>query len=74
MNKKEEWIFTFCCGSENGGKCVRIAGSYREARDEMVARFGSEWAFQYPAEEWDEWKEDPIKAGYLEKEVDINTL
>lgn len=74
MSKKQEWIFTFCCGGEYGGKCVRIAGTYEEARSEMIARFGTKWAFQYPAEEWDEWKKDPEKAWYLEKEVCLNEL
>lgn len=66
-----EWIFTFGCGQEHEGCCVRIKGTYGEARQEMVNRFGMKWAFQYSAKEWDEWKKDPNRAWYMEREIAI---
>lgn len=52
----EEWIFTFTLGSKNRGKCVRVKGTYESAREEMFRLLGDNWAFQYPATEWDERK------------------
>ena len=46
-----EWIFTFGVGSPHGQEFVRITGSWDDAREEMVRRFGTAWAFQYPSEE-----------------------
>ena len=64
-----EYIFTFGCGHLNEGKCVRVQGDYAEAREKMVDKYGLKWAFQYPAEEWDEWKKDPERAWFMEKEI-----
>lgn len=68
-NNDNEWIFTFGIGQEYGGYCVRIKGSYIEARKKMMERYGTNWAFQYSATEWDEWKKDPLRAWHMEKEM-----
>ena len=60
-----EYIFTFGYGQPNAGKCVRIQGEWEEARQKMVDKYGTEWAFQYPAEKWDAWKKDPEKPPYI---------
>lgn len=65
----KEWVFTFGCGQPNAGKFVRISGTFNEAREEMFRRYGSAWAFQYSAEEWDEWQKDPDRVWCMEKEL-----
>lgn len=55
-SKKEEWIFTFGSGMPLAGYCVRIEGDYAEARLKMCEKFGTRWAFQYSAEEWEDWE------------------
>lgn len=69
MEDVNEYVFTFGCGHELEGKCVRIAGTYEEARAKMVEKYGQNWAFQYSAEEWDAWKKDPNRAWYMEQEI-----
>ena len=64
-----EYIFTFGYGQIRQGKCVRVQGDYKEARRKMVERYGTTWAFQYPAEEWDQWKKDPNRAWFMETEI-----
>lgn len=64
-----EWIFTFCYGGKLGGHCVRVQGDYGQAREKMVAEYGTEWAFQYSAEEWEAMKIDPHRAWVMETEV-----
>jgi len=71
IDKNNEWIFTFGCGQPNEGCCVRLKGTYGEARKQMVDLFGNRWAFQYSAEEWDAWKKDPNRAWYMEREIEI---
>lgn len=48
------WIFTFGLGREHGGHYVKFTGTYGEARDKMIAKYGDQWAFQYSMEEWQE--------------------
>ena len=72
--KENEWIFTFGCGQKNQGKCVRLKGTYDKARKKMFRLFGSEWAFQYPASEWEEKKNDPNRIYSLEVESDLKEL
>jgi hypothetical protein len=69
--KPEEWIFTFGCGQKHAGKCVRIKGTYGEARAKMFELFGEEWCFQYSAEEWDKMKNDPNRTHPMEEEMQI---
>lgn len=52
---KQNWIFTFGCGQKHEGYYVKIYGTYDEARQEMISRYGREFAFQYSEEEWDKW-------------------
>lgn len=62
---EQDWIFTFGVGHEHAGHYVKIHGTYRSARDEMVRRHGRKWAFQYTEHEWQDWlrrKPDGIKA------------
>lgn len=51
------WVFTFGSGQKNAGHFVRISGTADEAREEMFARYGKEWAFQYSEDEWSDWCE-----------------
>ena len=67
----EEWIFTFGWGEPLRGRCVRIKGTYDEAREKMCSVFGTKWAFQYSAEEWDKWKVSPNRGWMLEEEIDL---
>ena len=53
----ETWVFTFGCGQKHEGKYVRIKGTYEEAREKMVEKYGLAWAFQYSEEEWSEWEQ-----------------
>ena len=65
----EEWIFTFGDGHELEGKCVRIPGTWEEARQKMINKYGLHWAFQYSAEEWENMKKNKWYGEFLEKEV-----
>jgi hypothetical protein len=69
--KPEEWIFTFGCGQQHAGKCVRIKGTYGEARAKMFELFGAEWCFQYSAKEWDRMKNDPNRTYPMEEELEV---
>lgn len=48
------WVFTFgyghthpVTGESLADKAIRFEGDYRHAREQMCARFGIKWAFQY---------------------------
>jgi len=72
--KKEEkgewWIFTFGFGQEHEGKCVKIKGTYGEARAKMVDKYGIRFAFQHPEEEWEKDWNDPKRPYQLEDIID----
>ena len=51
---EKTFIFTFCNNSPNGGHYVKIKGTFNSARQRMFDLFGSNWAFQYLEEEWEE--------------------
>lgn len=70
----DEWIFTFGCGQPLAGKCVRISGSYGDARKKMCSVFGDKWAFQYSVEEWEKMKIDPNRKWPMEEELDLISL
>lgn len=56
----EWWIFTFLNdGSEKAGKCVKIKGTYGEAREKMVDKYGTYFGFQYSEKEWEKDWNDP---------------
>lgn len=67
--EENEYVFTFGWGMPNGGHCVRIKGSYDEARSKMIEKYGLRWAFQYPASRWDAWLKDPDRARFMETEI-----
>lgn len=49
----KNWYFTFGCGTANHDKYVRIkADSESKARDLMISKFGTHWAFDYSEEDW----------------------
>lgn len=56
MKECNEWVFTFGFGQPNAGHCVRVKGNFDEARSRMCEKYGTVWAFQYSADEWDELK------------------
>ncbi len=66
---EEVWIFTFGCGQENEGKCVKIKGTFSSAREEMVERYGTKWAFQYSEKEWERMAKDPNRLWPMETEL-----
>ena len=73
--KKEEkgewWIITFGDGQEHEGKCVKIKGSYGEARAKMVDKYGIRFAFQYSEAEWEKKWNDPDRLFQMEDIIDI---
>ncbi len=74
MTRMTEWVFTFGFGQPHAGHCVRIPGTYDEARQKMMDRYGPHWAFQYSAEEWDAWKKDPNRAWFMEREIPFDEI
>lgn len=63
------WIFTFGQGQRYAGHYVKYFGTYAEARDKMISKYGLQWAFQYPKSQWDEWMKDPMRAMWMETEL-----
>ncbi len=47
-----KWYFTFGFGQVHEGRYHVIEGSYKDARERMVEKFGKKWAFQYSEEQW----------------------
>lgn len=68
---KEYWIFTFGCGHYHAGKYVKILGTFSEARQKMVDKYGRNWAFQYSGEEWTRLYNDPNRCYPLETELEV---
>lgn len=50
----ERFYFTFMMGDVKHRNCyhVEAAETYGEARDKMIERFRTDWAFQYDESEW----------------------
>jgi len=44
-----EWYFTFGIGRYGFDAYTVITGTYESSREKMFARFGRNWAFQYPS-------------------------
>lgn len=65
------WYFTFGCGQEYAGCCVKFYGTFSEARHQMCDRFGTHWAFQYSEEEWESMKNDPNRTWPMERELEL---
>ena len=54
---RDAYYFTFGMGQAHAGQYVEIeAGNADDARNAMIERFGTAWAFQYTEEEWNEFK------------------
>lgn len=73
QDDKQYWIFTFGNGQSNEGHYVKIPGTFNEARQEMIRRYGREWAFQYSEAEWSAWVKKCRSEGMgwlLETELD----
>lgn len=69
MEERKWYVFTFGYGQKHEGRFVRIFGTYAEARQEMIDRFGIEWAFQYSQEEWDAWEKR--RPSYVPAETEL---
>lgn len=71
--KDGEWyIFTFLNdGKKNSGKCVKIKGTYGEAREKMVDKYGTHFAFQYLEEEWETNWNNPDRFYRMEDIIEI---
>ena len=49
----EKYYFTFLTSDKLHRKCYHVEeGSYVEARNKMITKYGTNWAFQYNEEEW----------------------
>lgn len=70
--KETEWIFTFGFNQPLAGKCVRIKGDYCEARNRLWEIVGRDFAFQYPASEWD--KHMVCGDAFMEKEITLEEV
>ena len=66
------YYFTFLNGDPVYHGCFHIekADSYEEARNEMVRKFGTRWAFQYEQHDWEISKEDFYRRNYDLLEVE----
>lgn len=51
--ERQNWIFTFGGNKLHEGKYIKIFGTWCEARNEMLVRYGTDWGFQYSEEEWE---------------------
>lgn len=60
------YYFTFLNGDPVYHGCFHIekADTYEEARDEMVWKFGTRWAFQYEQSDWEISKEEFYRRNY----------
>lgn len=57
--ERGNWYFTFGCCQEHSGHYVRIFGTFREARMEMIKRYGYSFTFQFSEKQWNDLKNDP---------------
>jgi hypothetical protein len=67
---EEYWIFTFGCGQEHAGRYVKIRGTFNQARQKMMDRYGEQWGFQYSEEKWEEMKNNPNRCWPMETELE----
>ena len=65
-DEEEKWIFTFGSGQRYQGHYVVMTGTYYEAREKMVEKYGDKWGFQYSEQEWEEMENDPNRWWPLE--------
>ena len=70
--EKERWyVFTFCHGRKNGGHYVKFFGTYGGARQQMIDKYGTDWAFQYTLDDWERWRSDPERGWMMETELEV---
>lgn len=51
--ERQTWYFTFGSAHPHAGKFLVIDdATYEEAREQMLARFARDWAFQYDEAGW----------------------
>ena len=76
ITKLEGYVFTFRFGDKKyGGRCQEVhAKDYGAARDIMCSRYGNDWAFQYPLEQWDKDDADPNYPIKLETKLPIKLV
>lgn len=56
MSETKQWyIFTFGVGQQHAGHYVKFFGTYAEARQQMIDKYGLSWGFQYSEAEWNDW-------------------
>ncbi len=67
--KEETWIFTFGANQQHAGHYVKFTGTFEEAREKMLQKYGYEWGFQYSEEEWEELENNPNRWWKLETEL-----
>lgn len=66
MSEKQQWyIFTFGVGQRHSGHYVKFYGTYEETREQMFAKYGREWAFQYSESQWFDWVNRCVENGTL---------
>ena len=65
----EKYYFMFLMSYWPRQKCYHVEeGTYEEAREKMIQRYGTNWAFQYSEEEW------KISRERYERIADINLI
>jgi len=72
----ERYYFTFPFRNVQHHNCYHVeeAETYEEARDKMVEKFGTDWAFQYDESQWKIpkeqyerfYKHDPMMPNWFE--------
>lgn len=65
------WIFTFCGVHEHAGYYVKIKGTYRQAREKMIEKYGLRWGFQYSEDEWNKFTNDPKRWWPMEEQLEV---
>ena len=61
---KKKYYFTFGCGIDDVHRnCshMEVAEDYGKARNQMIDKFGIDWAFQYTEDKWRISREDYLK-------------
>ena len=67
--KKKWYYFTFGADQEHAGHYIKLWGTFDSTRRAMFDIYGTDWAFQYSEEEWEEMKADPDRPYPLETEL-----
>lgn len=70
-NHQTWWVFTFRGCDPQAGHYVKFFGTFQEAREQMLAKYGTAWAFQYSEYEWNRYR-DLHPFVQLETELTLN--